>query len=40
MKKVGKLFTSHPLLDDNSDGIGHEKGDMVDDGFLAECIYL
>jgi len=40
MKEVGKLFTSHPLLDDNSDGIGHENGDMGTDGDLASVTYL
>ena len=31
---------SHPLLDDNSDGIGHEKGCMDGDGNLASFTYL
>gem|GEM_PF-2022060 len=31
---------SHPLLDDNSDGIGHENGDMGTDGDLAEYTWM
>lgn len=32
--------TSHPLLDDNFDGVGHTKGSMGDDGNLAKYTYL
>jgi len=30
----------HPQLDDDSDGIGHEKGSMNGDGGVAQYVYL
>ena len=37
--RAGRLATEHPLLEDNGDGIGHDKFD-AGDGLLARATYL
>lgn len=37
--RAGRLATEHPLLEDNGDGIGHDKAD-AGEGLLARATYL
>ena len=38
-KRAGRLATEHALLDDNGDGVGHEKAE-AGEGLLARATYL
>lgn len=38
-KRAGRLATEHALIDDNGDGVGHEKAE-AGDGLLARATYL
>jgi hypothetical protein len=38
-KRAGRLATEHALLDDNGDGVGHEKVE-AGEGLLARATYL
>src|SRR6185295_724617 len=38
-KRAGRLTTEHAMLDDNGDGVGHEKVE-AGDGLLARATYL
>ena len=38
-KRAGRLATEHALIDDNGDGVGHEKAE-AGEGLLARATYL